>query len=91
MKCDFCASLQGNHVLAAQCDLKCADPFGEKGLCNCYMSIGHGTNILTCAERGYEDDDAHEDWIETGAGGSTWLRQREAEREPTAISKGIAS
>ena len=87
LKCDFCAPLQGNHVLVAQCDEKCADPFGELGLCGCYMSIGHGTDVPTCAERGYEDDGAHEDWVENGEGGSTWLRQREAERERIAISK----
>ncbi len=87
MTCDFCAPLKGNHVLAAQCDLKCADPFGEKGLCDCYMSNGHGSPDLTAAEHRYEDDDAHEDWEETGEGGSTWLRQREAEREPIAIRR----
>lgn len=87
--CDFCLPLEGNHVLAAQCDKKCADPFAENGLCDCYMTIGHGTDVPSCAERGYADDDAHEDWTAGGEGGSTWLREMEDRREAlTHIPQG---
>lgn len=45
--------------------------------------------VPTAAERGYADDDAHQDWIETGEGGSTWLRDEEDRREAaTHIATG---
>ena len=42
--------------------------------------------VPTAAERGYAGDDAHDLWIDTGSGGSSWLRDLEDRRERPAIS-----
>ncbi len=44
-------------------------------------------SVPTAAERGYANDDRHELWLETGEGGSTWLRDIEDRREAATLAR----